>query len=137
MIEFDEQRRIDNRHAARVGGFEARELAIDRREQRRVHQGIEPRQFIGVGKDDGGEGGPRDAAIGRENLAAEFAHHFFVGRAAGRNHLMAERVGFQNMAAEFAHHGGHGAFAAADSSGESDAQHQMSPVLTGVLAGAV
>jgi len=65
-----------------------------------------------------------DARIRGEHGVAEFLEDFVVGGLAGLDELVGEGVGVEDGEAEFAEHGGDGRFfAAGDSTGEAESEH--------------
>ena len=82
---------------------------------------IQGRQFILVGKDNGGQSRAVDASIRCEDIRAKFPPNLFVSRLAGRGQSVRHSVGIKYMAAQFAHDCGHGALTASDAARQADA----------------
>src|ERR1700674_5524946 len=103
--------------------FESGKLTALLLEDRRMHDGVQTRETLRVGKHDGAKLLPIHKTVRSEDVAAKFAHHFVVSSTAGFDHLMRNLVGFKHAAAEFAKHRDHRGFPGGDSSGQADAQH--------------
>jgi hypothetical protein len=69
--------------------------------------------------------GAVETSIWGDDIGAEGADDLGVDEVAGLHHLAAEGVGFNDVRAEFAEEGGDGAFAAAETAGESYAEHRL------------
>jgi hypothetical protein len=88
-----------------------------------MDDGVETVEFRTIGKDDGAEFGAVHAAILGKHRLAEFVDDFVVGWLAGLDQFVGQGVGVEDREAHVAQHGGDGAFAAGDSTGESESQH--------------
>ena len=71
-----------------------------------------------------GEDRAIDALIRTQNRASKFEDDILVRGLAGLLELTRESISIENETAEIAHHRGNGAFAATDSAGQADAEHQ-------------
>ncbi len=120
---LNEQRGFDKRGVARAIALPFVELAKDNFCDARVDDGIEPVELGAIGENQRRELGAVHAALTIGNRRAEFAEDFLVGRLAGLDQFVSERVGVKNRKTQFAEHRCNGALAAGDSTGQSESQH--------------
>ena len=122
---FDQQRGFHEDRVADSSAPPRLELAEDDLSDARMDDGVEAVEFGAIAEDDGAEFRAVHAAAGGEHRFAEFLDDFVVGGLAGLDQFVREGVGVENGKAHFAQHGGDGAFAAGDSTGEAETEHDV------------
>jgi hypothetical protein len=90
-----------------------------------MQDGIEAIEFGAVGEDDRGEFGAVDAAVRCGDARAKFLENFFVSGLTWLGETVAEGIRVENGETHFAQHGSDRTFAAGDSSGEAEFQHEI------------
>src|SRR6266567_3058766 len=120
---FDQQGGFDENRVANSGAPPHLKLAEDDFRDPGMDDGVKAVEFGAVGKDDGAELCALHAATRGEHGLAEVVHDFVVGRLAGLDQFVGQGGRVGDRKAHLAQHGGDGAFAAGDSTGESQSQH--------------
>src|ERR1700719_4208489 len=120
---FDQKSGFHKGGVARAATLPFLELTEDDFRDARMNDGVEAVESGAIGKDDGAELCPVDAAVRGDHGLAEFLEDFAVGWLAGLDEPVGQGVGIEDREAHFAEHGGAGAFAAGDAAGESESEH--------------
>src|SRR5712691_2870007 len=120
---FDQQGGFDEDRVANPSPLPRLELAEDDFRNARMDDGVEAIQLDAVGKDDGAEFCAVNAAPGGDHGLAKFLKDFAVSRLAWLDEFVGEGVGVEDGETHFAKHGGDGAFAAGDSTGKAESEH--------------
>jgi hypothetical protein len=117
---FDEQRGFYKGGVARALAFPFIELAEDDFGDARVDDGVQAVELGAIVEDDGAEFCAVDPAVRKGHGWSEFLKDFAVGRLARLDKFMSQRVCIEDGEAHFPEHGSNRAFAAGDSTGESE-----------------
>src|SRR5260370_32273931 len=88
-----------------------------------MDDGVEAVQLGAVGEDNGAEVCAVHADTSGDHRLPKFLNDVAVSGLARLDELMSEGVGVQDRESHFAQHGGHGAFAAGDSTSEAESEH--------------
>jgi hypothetical protein len=120
---FDEESGLDEGSVARAASFPFLELPEDDFCDARMDDGVETVEPGTIGEDNGAKLRAIHATIGGEHSLAKFLEDLTVGRLAGFDELVGERVGIEDGKAHFAKHCGDGALAAGNAAGEAESEH--------------
>ena len=80
---LDQQSGFDHGDGIRLGALDGGKFTVLSREDQRMHDGIQARQALGIGKHDAAQLGAVHTAIGLENAAAKFADNIIIRWCAG------------------------------------------------------
>jgi len=89
----------------------------------RMHNGVETVEPGAIVENDSAEFCAVNTATRGEDGLSEFLEDLVVGRIARLDEPMSQGIGIEDGEAHFAQHGGDGAFAAGDSTGEAESEH--------------
>ena len=110
-----------------AGSFlgQVRQTAGDFAQNVRMSERVQARQFLRVGKNNFAQFFAVDFSLRVQNLRAELFHDFSRYRMRGFQKLVSDEVGFDDHTAELLKDARDYGFAAGDSAGEADGQHEL------------
>jgi len=122
---FDQERGFHKGGVARAVTLPHVKLAEDDFSDAGMDDSVETVELGAIVENDGAELCAVNAAVPGKHRLAEFLEDLVVSRLARLNELVGEGIGVEDRKAKFAEHGSNGAFAAGDSTGESESEHYV------------
>ena len=101
------------------------EFLIQLTEDAGMHDGIQGCQALRIGEDDARQTRTVNVSVRGDNLGTELTAYFIVSGLPGQHRSVGNLIGTDYVATKFAHHGCNRALAAADSTGQADAEHHL------------
>jgi len=120
---FDQKSGFHKGGVACAGALPFGELTEDDFGDARVDDGVETVESGAIVENDGAKFCPVNAATRSEHGLPEFLEDLVVGGIARLDEPMSQGIGIEDREAHFAQHSGDGAFAAGDSTGEAESEH--------------
>ena len=120
---FNEQGSFDENSQVSAAFLPVVKLIENNLVNARVKDGIELREFRGIGEDDGGESVAVDASGRIGEIDAESLKDFVVSGLPRFHKFVGNGIGIENGETELAKNSGDNAFAAADAASEAEFQH--------------
>jgi hypothetical protein len=120
---FDQKSGFHKGGVARAGALPFDELTEDDFGNARMDDGVETVEPGAIVENDSAEFCPVDTATGGKHGLPEFLEDLVVGRLAGLDEAVSQGIGIEDREAHFTKHSGDGAFAAGDSTGEAESEH--------------